>query len=167
MRQAHDGEQFEDLFGTVHSLLAQDIVIADDSGVIALAGLVGGATTGISDTTKNIVIEIAHFDPVAVRRTSMRIGLRTDAVMRFEKTLSPLLSLTGLSLMLDLLDQYKLMLGDYTLIGMSSVIKDTIRTRAQSGQYIAFDPQHCASLLFGRVATSEDEQMMKDMLGLL
>lgn len=167
VRQAHDSEQFVDLFGTTHTLVSQDIVIADDGGVIALAGVVGGKTTGISDTTKNIIIEIAHFDPVAVRRTSMRIGLRTDAVMRFEKTLSPLLSLTALSMMLDILEQYKLMLGDYTLVGMSSVIDDATRTKAQSGQYISFDPHHCVRLLFGCELTEDNEQMMKTMLEVL
>ncbi len=75
---------------------------------------------------------MAHFDPVAVRRTSMRIGVRTDAVMRFEKTLSPLLSLTSLSLILDILKQYTLMLGDYRIAGMSSVMNDTVRTFATS-----------------------------------
>ena len=51
-------------------------------------------------------MEIAHFDPVAVR---------TDAVLRFEKTLNPCLTLTAFSLMLDLLKQYQFMLGDSTI----------------------------------------------------
>jgi phenylalanyl-tRNA synthetase beta chain len=104
----------------------QDVVIADESGAIALAGVIGGLSTAISDMTKNIVIEIAHFDPVAVRRTSMRVGVRTDAVMRYEKTISPLLSFTSLSLILDILQQYSLMLGDYKIAGMSSVIDTKI-----------------------------------------
>ena len=115
VRNASDGEHFVDLFGASHSLVAQDIVIADESGVIALAGVIGGASTAVSDSTTNIVIEMAHFDPVATRRTSMRIGVRTDAVMRFEKTISPLLSLTSLSLILDVLKQYAPMLGEYTI----------------------------------------------------
>lgn len=75
---------------------------------------------------------MAHFDPVVVRRTSMRIGIRTDAVMRFEKTLSPLLSLTSLSLILDILKQYTLMLGDYRIAGMSALMNDTVRSFATS-----------------------------------
>ena len=73
VRQAIDGEKFVDLHGVSHDLLAQDIVVADDTGVIALAGVIGGLATSISDSTTNILVEIAHFDPVAVRRTSMRI----------------------------------------------------------------------------------------------
>ena len=113
--------------GATHILDTQDIVIADDSGPIALAGVIGGFSTAISDMTKNIVIEIAHFDPVVVRKTSMKIGIRTDAVMRYEKTISPLLSLTSLSLILDALQQYSLMLGDYKIIGMSSAIDKKIQ----------------------------------------
>lgn len=92
---------------------------------------------------------MAHFDPVAVRRTSMRIGTRTDAVMRFEKTISPLLSLTSLSLILDILKQYTLMLGDYTIAGMNSMMNDQVRSNANSGQYIPFDVVQCIRLIFG------------------
>jgi phenylalanyl-tRNA synthetase beta chain len=94
--------------------------------VIAIAGVIGGLSTAISDTTQNIVVEMAHFDPVAVRKTSMRINIRTDAVMRFEKTISPLLSLTSLSLILDILKQYGPMLGEYRIAGMSTVMSDEL-----------------------------------------
>ena len=168
VRNASDGEHFVDLFGASHSLVAQDIVIADESGVIALAGVVGGASTVVSDSTTNIVIEMAHFDPVATRRTSMRIGVRTDAVMRFEKTISPLLSLTSLSLILDVLKQYAPMLGEYTIAGATSIMTDEIRTKAMSGQYITIDPEECIRLLFGRAYDeTTDKSMMIDILKLL
>lgn len=168
VRNASDGEHFVDLFGASHSLVAQDIVIADESGVIALAGVIGGASTAVSDSTTNIVIEMAHFDPVATRRTSMRIGVRTDAVMRFEKTISPLLSLTSLSLILDVLKQYAPMLGEYTIVGATSIMTDEIRTKAMSGQYITIDPEECIRLLFGRAYDeTTDKSMMIDILKLL
>ncbi len=110
---------------------------------------------------------MAHFDPVAVRRTSMRIGVRTDAVMRFEKTISPLLSLTSLSLILDVLKQYTLMLGDYRIAGMSSVMNDQVRSTATSGQYIPFDLAQCIRLIFGRDVQDGDESMVKGVLNLL
>ena len=114
------------------------------------------------------MIELAHFDPVATRRTSMRIGVRTDAVMRFEKTLSPLLSLTSLSLILDILKQYAPMLGDYTIAGAMSVMTDEIRSYAMSGQYIAIDPEECIRILFGRAYDEEtDKKMINDILSLL
>ncbi len=167
VRQAYQWERFTDLTGATHILDTQDIVIADDSGPIALAGVIGGLSTAISDMTKNIVIEIAHFDPVVVRKTSMKIGVRTDAVMRYEKTISPLLSLTSLSLILDALQQYSLMLGDYKIIGMSSVIDTKIQWYASSGQYISFDPIQCIKLLFGREIVEDDKNMMRNILILL
>lgn len=150
VRQAKDGEKMTDLTGSDHILSEQDIVIADDSGVIALAGVIGGLSTAVSDSTQRIVIEIAHFDPVVVRRTSMRIGVRTDAVMRFEKTISPLLSLTSLSLILDILKQYKPLLGDYAIVGMYSEMNDQVRSYATSGQWISFDLSKCIQMIFGR-----------------
>jgi phenylalanyl-tRNA synthetase beta chain len=167
IREAKDGEKFIDLTGIEHNLIAQDIVIADDSGVIALAGVIWWLSTAISDSTKNIVIEMAHFDPVAVRRTSMRIGVRTDAVMRFEKTLSPLLSLTSLSLILDILKQYTLMLGEYRIAGMSAVMNDLVKTSATSWQYILFDPAQCIKIIFGCEIQDWDEKMMQTILQLL
>lgn len=93
VRQAHAGEIFIDLQGKEHILIAADLVIADEKGVIALAGIIGGARTAVSTTTTDIVIEIANFDPVTVRRTGTRLGLRTDAELRFEKMINPLFSL--------------------------------------------------------------------------
>ena len=110
---------------------------------------------------------MAHFDPVAVRRTSMRIGVRTDAVMRFEKTISPLLSLTSLSLILDVLKQYTLMLGEYTISGMSSVMNDQVRSTATAGQYIPFDLAQCVRLVFGREVQDGDQEIVTTILNLL
>ena len=95
----------------------------------------------------------------------MRIGVRTDAVMRFEKTISPLLSLTSLSLILDVLKQYSLMLGEYTIAGMSSIMNDQVRSAATSSQYIPFDLAQCVKIIWG---DSEDRgEMVKGILGLL
>ena len=167
IRQALDWEEFVDLNWVKHILVQQDIVIADNNWVIALAGVIWWLSTAISNDTKNIVIEIAHFDPVAVRRTSMRIWVRTDAVMRFEKTISPLLSLTSLSLILDVLKHYTLMLGDYRIAGMSSLMDDQVKSRAISHQYISFDFNYCTNLIFGRNIEQWDQEMITNILNLL
>ena len=70
--------------------------------------------------------------------------------MRFEKTISPLLSLTSLSLVLDILKQYALMLGDYTISGMSTLMSDEVQSLATFGQYISLDPAQCIEIIFGR-----------------
>jgi len=65
------------------------LVIADYEKPIAIAGIMGGFDSGVTDTTASIVIECATFDPVSVRKTSSRLGLKTDAAQRFEKALDP------------------------------------------------------------------------------
>jgi phenylalanyl-tRNA synthetase beta chain len=67
-----------------------DIVIADGEGAVGLAGIMGGGDSEVTDSTKNIVLECANFDMYAVRRSSMRHGVFTDALTRFNKGQSPL-----------------------------------------------------------------------------
>lgn len=92
VRQARDGEEMEALNGEKYTLTKDDIVIADDSEVLAIAGVIGGMSSAVSETTRNICFEAACFDAATVRQTSTRIGLRTDSLMRFEKSLDPLLA---------------------------------------------------------------------------
>ena len=89
-RLARDGEKVSLLNGKEYELTTDDIVIADGEGVIGLAGIMGGADTEVSDSTKNIVLECANFDMYALRRTAMRHGIFTDALTRFNKGQSPL-----------------------------------------------------------------------------
>lgn len=91
VRRARPGERLTTLDGEERVLEAGDIVIADASRAVALAGIMGGSETEISDGTTGVFLESAAFDPVAVRRTAARLGLRTDALARFEKSLDPAL----------------------------------------------------------------------------
>ncbi len=97
VRLANAGEEFTDLFGNKHELADTDIVITDSDGILALAGVVGGARGMTTDTTKNIILESAYFDPVAVRKTSKRLGISTDASYRYERGIDP--TITGPALM--------------------------------------------------------------------
>ena len=90
VRMAHDGESATLLNGKKYTLKTDDVVIVDGEGVVGLAGVMGGGNSEVSDVTKNIVLEVATFDMYAVRKTSMRYGLFTDAVTRFNKGQSPL-----------------------------------------------------------------------------
>ncbi|MCM1294423.1 MAG: phenylalanine--tRNA ligase subunit beta [Muribaculaceae bacterium] len=96
VRMAQNGEQFTDLFGTTHELKDTDIVITDNDGILALAGVIGGARGATSDSTKNIILESAYFDPVSVRKTSKRLGISTDASYRYERGIDP--TITGVAL---------------------------------------------------------------------
>ncbi|MBP7585368.1 MAG: phenylalanine--tRNA ligase subunit beta [Spirochaetes bacterium] len=89
VRMAKDGERMLTLDGGEHTLVSQDIVIADGGGSIALAGVMGGGESEIDDSTTEIVLEAANFNPVNIRRTAGRYNLRTEAAIRFEKSLDP------------------------------------------------------------------------------
>lgn len=89
-RLASEGEQLLLLNGKTISLTDSDIVIADNERPIGLGGVMGGGVTEVSDETTRLILEVATFDMYAIRRTSMRHGLFTDAVTRFNKGQSPL-----------------------------------------------------------------------------
>lgn len=86
IRNANDNELFKALNGDTKQLTSSDVVIADSTQPIALAGVMGGSTTEVDSTTCSILLESAFFDPIAVRRTSFKHNLRTESSIRFEKT---------------------------------------------------------------------------------
>ncbi len=85
VRRARDGEKLVTLDGVERTLTKDDLVIADAERAVALAGLMGGYDTMITDRTKNILIEAAWFDPVVIRKMARRLGMHTDASHRFER----------------------------------------------------------------------------------
>jgi phenylalanyl-tRNA synthetase beta chain len=85
VRRANRGERMKTLDGVDRPLQENDIVIADGRGAIALAGVMGGAESEVSATTTAVLLEAATFDPRAIRRTSKRLGLRSEASHRFER----------------------------------------------------------------------------------
>ncbi len=84
MRQGR-GETFAGLHGKEVTATEADTVIADASGALALAGVVGGESTGCTDATTEVFLEVALFDPVAIANTGRRLGIQTDARYRFER----------------------------------------------------------------------------------
>jgi phenylalanyl-tRNA synthetase beta chain len=85
VRCARAGEKLQLLDGTERTLLADDLVVADETKALALAGVMGGWESRVTDETKNILVEAAWFDPAAIRASSRRHGLHTDASHRFER----------------------------------------------------------------------------------
>ncbi len=85
VRRAFSGERLKTLDGVERKLSPEDMVIADVRKPVALAGVMGGFDTMITEKTQNVLIESAWFDPVAVRKSSKRHGLHTDASHRFER----------------------------------------------------------------------------------
>lgn len=96
-RKAQAGEVFLGLNDREYQLDPEHLVIADADRVVALAGVMGGAETAVSEETRNLLIECAYFNPSRVRRASSRLGLSTDSSYRFERGVDP----TGLDHALD------------------------------------------------------------------
>ena len=85
VRRARKGEKLRTLDGVERELDPDDLVVADHAKPVGLAGVMGGWDTMITADTKNVLVEAAWFDPMAVRRTARRHGLHTDASHRFER----------------------------------------------------------------------------------
>ncbi len=89
VRRANEGELFVTLDGVERKLYADDLVIADAEKPMCIAGVFGGAHSGVTETTTSIFLESAYFNPVTVRKTSKRHGLKTDSSFRFERGVNP------------------------------------------------------------------------------
>lgn len=89
VRNAAEGETITTLDGVTRTLSPEMLVIADAEKPIAVAGVMGGEFSGIMEDTNTVVFESAYFEPVQVRRTAKKLGMRTDASARYEKGLDP------------------------------------------------------------------------------
>jgi phenylalanyl-tRNA synthetase beta chain len=103
VRRARVDEKLEALDDKTYALLPDDLVIADESGPVALAGVMGGKPTGVTDSTTEVVLEAAWFLPATVRRTSRRLGLVSDSSYRYERRVDPAGVHSALYRALDLL----------------------------------------------------------------
>lgn len=89
VRMAQEGEKLETLDGNERSLTSSMLLITDGKKPIAIAGVMGGANSEVTDSTTRIVLESAKFDGGSVRKTSRQLGLRSEASLRFEKEVNP------------------------------------------------------------------------------
>ncbi len=92
VKLADPGTKVMTLYQKEVSLGENDMTICDANGASVVAGVIGGLNSGVTEKTKSIFLEAANWDPVGIRKTSTRIGLRTDACQRFEKSLDPEMS---------------------------------------------------------------------------
>jgi len=96
VRRAREGETTFTIDGQERKLTADILVIADPQGAVAVAGIMGGLYSEVSDDTTNILLESANFNNIGIRRTSAGLKLRSEASIRFDKGLSPELTVLGL-----------------------------------------------------------------------
>jgi phenylalanyl-tRNA synthetase beta chain len=154
VRRAVPGETLETLDGQVRKLDAEDLLITDDSGAIGLAGVMGGLSTEVSDTTTDVLIEAAHFDPVTVARTARRHKLWSEASKRFERGVDPTLGPVAAQRVADLLVE----LAGGTIDPLGTVVP-----YLGEPVPIAFGPRDAARLI--GVEYSDDE--VRDTLTLI
>ncbi len=105
VRRAKAGETLEALDEKTYKLTPEMLVIADSEKPLAIAGIMGGMHSGVSESTTRIVIESATFDPMSIRTTSTALGLRSDASTRFEKSQDPHNTLVALERIVELVQQ--------------------------------------------------------------
>ncbi|MCQ6554240.1 phenylalanine--tRNA ligase subunit beta [Streptomyces sp. C10-9-1] len=150
VRRAEQGEKLTTLDGTTRVLDAEDLVITDDRGPIGLAGVMGGADTEIADhegtagATTEVVIEAAHFDPVAVARAARRHRLSSEASRRFERGVDPEAAAAAAQRTVDLL----VLLAGGTAEG--GVTQITAPTAPRTITMPADHPDRVAGLGYGR-----------------
>jgi phenylalanyl-tRNA synthetase beta chain len=89
VRLARDGEKFLALDGKTYSLKPDNCVIADQERAVGIGGVMGGEETGVTDSTKNVLLEAAYFLPASIRRTARDLNLQSDASYRFERGVDP------------------------------------------------------------------------------
>src|SRR3954465_5319351 len=89
VRLARDGEKFLALDRKTYSLNPDNCVIADQKRAVGIGGVMGGEETGVTDLTKNILLEAAYFLPASIRRTARALNLQSDASYRFERGVDP------------------------------------------------------------------------------
>lgn len=119
IRRAHPGEQFRTLDGIDHTLNSTMLLIADTTGPVAIAGVMGGERSGLHRDTTRILLEAACFDPITIRQSAHALSLSTEASYRFERGLDPqmttqaanrvcslLQELTGCRILAGIVDRY-------------------------------------------------------------
>ena len=89
VRLAREGERFLALDGKTYSLTSENLVIADQERAVGIGGVMGGEETGVTTSTKNVLLEAAYFLPASIRRTARKLNLPSDASYRFERGVDP------------------------------------------------------------------------------
>lgn len=167
------GERVTDLLGETHELAGEDLVIrngrevpipspgealaaggaqvTDSLNVIGVAGIIGGELGAVRADTRDVVIEAAHFDPVLLRRTATRLGLKTDAVYRFERGVDPSLPLRAANRIAGLL----------SLSGGTPEPGATLEGEPEAPQPITLSADYARALLGMEIETAEMEGILR------
>ncbi len=153
VRRAAPGEQLETLDHVTRTLDAEDVVIADDRGAVGLAGTMGGLTTEVDAASTELVVEAAHFDPVAVARMARRHKLTSEASRRFERGVDPALPPVASTRVVRLLME----LGGATYVGSTEVL------HPQAVRHVELDPARPGRTAGMTVDAAEVERRLREV----
>ncbi len=147
VRRAAGGEKIQGLDDRTHTLPEGALVIADAGGIESIAGIMGGAATGVSEATVNVLVESAYWDPVTIAGAGRALKLHTDARYRFERGVDPAFAPEGL-------DRATAMIlavagGEASRMAVAGAVPETARS-------YAFDPARVEALV--GMTIPEDEQ---------
>lgn len=153
-RLGAEGESFLALDGKEYAVDGEMCVIADDSGVLGLGGVIGGEASGSTEETTNVLIESAYFDPLRTAATGRKTGLVTDARYRFERGVDPASVMSGLDLATDMI--VKLCGGEPS--------KAKVAGRVPANKtVITFDPARVAKLTGLKLENAEIKDILENL----
>ena len=134
-------------------LTAEDVVIADPLGPVALAGIMGGRDSQVRESTTRVLLEAAHFDPTAIRKSALRLGMSSEASYRFERFVDPNLTLPALALAAEMIVE----LAGGKIAGPAV----DVATREFVPRQVSLRPRRCNALL----GTDLSAEQMSNYLG--
>lgn len=153
VRTAREGERLAALDGSSLQLRSGDMVIADGTKAVALAGVVGGAETGVTSRTTDLLLESAWFEPARVRKSSRQLGVSTDSSYRFERRVDPDGVLAASARATELILQ---------LAGGTAEPEVLVAGQPPAcGAAVNFDPERCRALLGCDIADGEIEAILQ------
>ena len=151
VRFARDGETVQALDECAYNLDEDDIAICDDSGVIGIGGIIGGESTAVDETTTNVFVECAWFDPKRIARTGRDLQIVSDARYRFERGVDPTFTPEGAAIATNLVTQ---------LCGGTASRPVQAGAPPDVTQTISYNPEHCREL----TALHVDHDQQADIL---
>jgi len=155
VRNAREGESLSALDGSELKLREHDLVIADSRKAVALAGVMGGAATGVSDGTTDLLLESAWFEPARVRKSSREMGVSTDSSYRFERRVDPAGVLAASARAVDLILQ--------TAGGAAEPAVLVAGQLPSAGAQVALDHDRCRALLGLEIADAEIDTILQSL----
>ncbi|HBM90698.1 MAG TPA: phenylalanine--tRNA ligase subunit beta [Rhodospirillaceae bacterium] len=157
VKPAKGGEKFEALNDKTYTLEASMTAIGDEDGLLSLAGVMGGISSGCEEDTTDVFIESAYFDPVRTAQTGRTLGIVSDARYRFERGVDPALTAAGadlaMQMILDFCATPETIVSERLEVGQAPHV----------GQTVSYCSDKCASFIGVDVAASDQEKILQDL----